>query len=99
MKWNPRYVAYARLTGYASPEERRERDRVIWPGGIMAGYTLWMSSMYRLFRVNTGQLPEWDGNWSNQQLRMFDEFLNGWIAETESREPWYPTFGGYGDGI
>lgn len=96
---NPRFMAYARLTGFPSPEERLLRDRVVWPGGSNAGFQLWLGRMYRVFKMNTGERPEWGDAWSDRQLAMFDVFLEGPIAETASLEPWHPTFGGNGDGI
>ena len=41
MKWNPRYVLWAKKHGL-SPEEMIEKDRTDWPGGCMVGFSLWI---------------------------------------------------------
>jgi hypothetical protein len=45
---NPRYAAYARAHG-KSPDEMMEHDEKAWPGGVMCGFTLWISQQSRLF--------------------------------------------------
>jgi len=40
-KWNPRYIAYAKDSGY-TPEEMLEVDHDRWPGGVMTGFILWI---------------------------------------------------------
>lgn len=50
MEWNPRYLAYCRATGEPDPEKALARDVERYPGGRMAGFTLWIS----------GSWAEWD---------------------------------------
>jgi hypothetical protein len=47
-KWNnPRYVLYAKAHG-KSPEEMMAHDEKAWPGGIMTGFTLWISQQAQI---------------------------------------------------
>lgn len=39
----PRYWAYVLAQGCGSVEEMQRQDRERWPGGLMAGYVLWVS--------------------------------------------------------
>jgi hypothetical protein len=39
--WNPRYVSYANACGH-TPEEQLEEDRRRWPGGVNAGFMIWI---------------------------------------------------------
>ncbi len=41
MKWNPRFVEYARVED-RTPEEQLEHDRKKYPGGCMTGFSLWI---------------------------------------------------------
>lgn len=41
LKWNPYYLVYCKENN-RSPEEQQEHDRAEWPGGCMAGFTLWL---------------------------------------------------------
>ena len=41
MKWNPRFVAYAKAHG-RTPEEQAEQDEKDWPGGCMVGFSQWI---------------------------------------------------------
>lgn len=43
--WNARYVAYARAHG-ADPDVMLTRDRERWPGGVMAGFILWIGERW-----------------------------------------------------
>lgn len=54
-EWNPRYVAYARAHGN-DPEAQLAADRIAWPGGVMAGFTLWIGEQWAEWRANTGHL-------------------------------------------
>lgn len=55
---NPRYVAYARAHG-RTPEAMRTHDRTRWPGGIMAGYIVWIGEQWRRWHAaNPGALPD-----------------------------------------
>jgi len=48
MKFNPRYVAYAKAHG-RSPQAMLEHDDIQWPGGIMCGFILWVHEMKKKF--------------------------------------------------
>lgn len=41
MKWNPRYVAYAKAHGQ-KPADMLKHDEEAWPGGKMCGFILWI---------------------------------------------------------
>lgn len=53
-EWNPRYLAYCRATGGASPYATLARDRMQYPGGSMCGFILWISRQWRAWRAETG---------------------------------------------
>lgn len=42
--WNPRYVSYAWSEGRLDPGEKLKVDRLLYPGGIMAGFMNWISN-------------------------------------------------------
>lgn len=46
--WNPRYVAFAATHG-RTPEAQLDADRVEWPGGVMAGFIIWISQRKEAF--------------------------------------------------
>lgn len=46
VRWNPRYVAFARAHG-RTPEEQAQFDDTKWPGGCMVGFQLWISQQLR----------------------------------------------------
>lgn len=52
--WNSRYVAYARAHG-RTPDEQVDADRREWPGGVMAGFMLWISARWSEWRRLTGR--------------------------------------------
>jgi hypothetical protein len=43
---NPRYIAYAAAHG-ETPDGMLEADRLSWPGGSMAGFTIWIDGKWR----------------------------------------------------
>ena len=45
---NPRYVAYAKAHG-KTPDEMMSHDAKVWPGGVMCGFTIWISQQKVLF--------------------------------------------------
>lgn len=45
---NPRYAAYARAHG-RSPDAMMEYDRAAWPGGVMCGFSVWISEQKEAF--------------------------------------------------
>lgn len=48
MKWNPRFVAYAKAHG-KTPSGMLKHDEEAWPGGIMCGFVLWIAEMKKKF--------------------------------------------------
>jgi len=58
MKWNPRYVEYARVLG-RPPEDQIEQDRKDWPGGCMVGFILWLGQKWKEWyqSIGVGHLP------------------------------------------
>ena len=47
--FNPRYIVYAAANG-RSPDEMLAFDRERFPGGQLAGFTLWISGKWREWR-------------------------------------------------
>ena len=47
--WNPRYLAYCKAHGHATPEAALAADDLHWPGGRMCGFMLWMSEQWAAF--------------------------------------------------
>lgn len=64
-----RYRLYARSHG-RFPDAMLAQDRVEWPGGCMAGFSLWCSRMWRRWRAETG-----DGREGLQRHTEFDCWL------------------------
>jgi hypothetical protein len=69
--WNPRYVIYAKEHKRTS-EQQLEWDRALWPGGMMCGFTLWISERKEEFRAVH---PEAFINDSIFDQAAWDEFL------------------------
>lgn len=59
--FNSRYVEYARAHGN-TPEDQLVADRQAWPGGIMAGFQLWMGDRW--------------SDWLREHGRRFDDYLS-----------------------
>lgn len=51
----PYYAAYCIAHGVGDPDEMLERDAMKWPGGCMAGFTVWINERWRDFRNETGR--------------------------------------------
>lgn len=54
MSFNFRYVCYAHAYG-CSPEQMLAQDAVVWPGGKMAGFILWMNEQWQEWRKARGK--------------------------------------------
>lgn len=67
---NPRYLAYCRAHGMAS-DKMMEADEAAYPGGPMAGYSVWISAQYSVFR----RLFRKVGNFSKEDYEKFDRWL------------------------
>jgi len=48
-EWSDEFLAYARTNG-KTPEEQIKLDEQNWPGGIMAGFILWMGEALRIYK-------------------------------------------------
>ena len=51
---NPRYIAYAAAHG-ETPDSMLERDRERWPGGVMAGFMLWIEKRWQEWHTANGR--------------------------------------------
>lgn len=72
-EWNPRFVAYARANGRL-PEEQREHDRALYPGGTMTGFVLWIGARWEEWRAARGMRA--DHPLSDVDHAAFDRWLN-----------------------
>lgn len=52
--WNPRYVLYAKAAGYPGPDLAIILDTERWPGGRMAGFTMWIQAAWTGWRIAMG---------------------------------------------
>ena len=54
--WNPYYLAYCKANGHANdPDAMREADSILFPGGSMCGFTLWIGARREAFyHLNPG---------------------------------------------
>ena len=52
--YQSRYVAYCKAHGAATPDEMMARDEAEYPGGVMCGYILWITSKWREWGDLTG---------------------------------------------
>lgn len=72
MSYNSRYVAYARAHG-RTPDEMLEADRNSWPGGIMAGYVIWIGKQWTEW---SAQNPGHTGSMTPEDHEAFDRWLS-----------------------
>lgn len=81
-KFQPRYEAYAASRGL-SPAAALEADELLWPGGLMAGFMLWISRKWAEYCSVTGA--------SRYELWDFDHAaFDAWIwnrASLVGRQP------------
>ena len=81
---NPRYLAYCLAHG-RTPDEMRAADEVDWPGGRMAGFTLWIGKRWAEWkserRIYTDDFLTPDDH------RDFDRWLDAFAAEEAKHGP------------
>jgi hypothetical protein len=77
-EYNPRFKAYAVSQG-RTPEDQLVHDSEAWPGGKMAGFTLWVHEQWARWSKLFNEKPEWGDNWSDRQIAYFDKWLAGLI--------------------
>lgn len=82
MKRNPRYVLYARSNG-KTPSRMLAADKKRWPGGRMAGFLLWSSTMILRARV---EHPEWFIGPSLWNHKAYDAWLEQVVAHPQMLE-------------
>lgn len=70
-RYNPRYVIFAKVHG-RTVEEQLVADSRLWPGGKMAGFTLWMRVQWRTWFDNR-EPPFPDSEWEYRGA-FIDEF-------------------------
>ena len=78
--WNPRFVQYARVHG-REPQAQLDHDRNAWPGGIMAGFSLWISDRWGEWHAARGLRRTASGSQ--------DHVLTD--ADHDSFDAWLPT--------
>jgi hypothetical protein len=69
-QWNPRYVLYARAHG-RTPEEMLAHDDEAFPGGIMAGFIIWINQQWNAFV----EFKKCSRHWVRWYDREFDPWL------------------------
>lgn len=75
-EWNPRYVAYAKAHDM-TPEAMLAYDDVMWPGGLMCGFLVWMGEQWAAFaRVPEHREYRIGAGWKVEGHAAFDLFIN-----------------------
>jgi len=78
--WNPRFTFYAISNGL-SEQQQLEKDREVWNGGCMLGFSLWIgrkwSDWWNEYRRDRKDLPKsvhlaMLGDWEH---KLFDQWL------------------------
>lgn len=74
---NPRYYAYMLLNGVQDRKEMVAKDSAKYPGGCMAGFTLWISANWAAFIPTIMNDPELyrNGGATDKGHAAFDEKL------------------------
>jgi len=70
---NIRYAAYARTHG-KTPDEMMTHDRSEFPGGVMAGFSVWIAQQWRAFEESKRQ-RRYDALWRHVHQAEFDRWL------------------------
>src|SRR5512135_236505 len=78
--WNPRFTLYAKSNGL-SEQAQIEKDREVWKGGRMAGFSLWIrrkwSEWWKQYRGTRKDLPRSvrSAMLGSEEHARFDEWL------------------------
>jgi len=78
--WNPRFTLYARSNGL-SERQQIKKDREVWKGGYMAGFSLWIrrkwSDWWKQYRGHRQDLPKsvFLAILGEEEHKLFDEWL------------------------
>lgn len=68
--FQPRYICYARSHG-RDPETQLACDRLSFPGGLLTGYSVWISRRWREWETETGHT----GTLTGADHKAFDQWL------------------------
>lgn len=74
--YTSRYLPYCKAQGTPDPDAMLARDRVRYPGGVMAGYSLWIGERWTEWRLTRGLGPGL-GPLSDQDHASFGALLDG----------------------
>ena len=79
--WNPRFVAYAEAHG-RTPEAQLAHDEQAWPGGKMAGYTLWLTKQWDRFVDTIGKAPTGmtEAEWRSWVAMIHSQNFDAWLT-------------------
>lgn len=79
VKVQPRYAAYCALNGGLSPEITMRRDQEKYPGGVMAGFILWVNEMWR----------EWEETFGKVEVKGQEhhDHFDAWLQDKVKNKP------------
>jgi hypothetical protein len=80
---NPRYIAYCQAHG-RSAGEQLSYDREKYPGGVMAGFILWLGEKWFEWRTNNKRKR--DDILSDEDHSSFDRYLTSSSLKETSNE-------------